>query len=170
MDCNTNFLSVQYLNSTKVVLITFQKPPMFHFIRRVMHIKQTKIPTLCFNMSFLGLLNYHYNKHIVKNNIYYKSMTFSPSRMYHKKNSTRGVWDGPHRFFIKRKPNRVEKPPEPWPMPERAKPCGEHSEGVFFLSQHSEIRFWWDSNSGPAGSATLPGRASQLNRSAFRDT
>ena len=85
MDCNTNFLSVQYLNSTKVVLITFQKPPMFHFIRRVMHIKQTKIPTLCFNMSFLGLLNYHYNKHIVKNNIY-TSMNIvaeliSPSRV-----------------------------------------------------------------------------------------
>jgi len=68
----------------------------------------------------------------------------------------------PHRFFIKRKPNRlnrVEKSPEPWPMPMRAKPCGEHSEG-FFFSQQPEIRFWWDSNSGPAESATLPGWAS----------
>ena len=40
----------------------------------------------------------------------------------------------PHRFFIKRKPHRftrVEKTPELWPMPERAKPRGEHSEGVF---------------------------------------
>ena len=49
----------------------------------------------------------------------------------------------PHRFFIKRKPHRltrVEKTPEPWPMPERAKPRGEHSEGVF-LPQQPEIRF-----------------------------
>ena len=48
-----------------------------------------------------------------------------------------------HRFFIKRKPHRltrVEKPPEPWPMPVRAKPYGEHNEGVFF-SQQPEIRF-----------------------------
>ena len=40
-----------------------------------------------------------------------------------------------HHFFIKRKPNRlnrVEKPPEPWPMPMKAKPCGEHNEGSFF--------------------------------------
>ena len=38
-------------------------------------------------------------------------------------------------FFIKRKqhgfsPGR-EKIPEPWPMPVRAKPYGEHSEGIF---------------------------------------
>jgi len=54
-----------------------------------------------------------------------------------KKNSTRRGRNGPHRFFIKRKPHRlirVEKPPEPWPMPVRAKPYGEHSEGGFFLS------------------------------------
>ena len=49
----------------------------------------------------------------------------------------------PHRFFIKRKPHRltrVEKTPEPWPMPERAKSRGEHSEG-FFLPQQPKIRF-----------------------------
>ena len=49
----------------------------------------------------------------------------------------------PHRFFIKRKPHwliRVDKTPEPWPMPERVKPRGEHSEG-FFLPQQPEIRF-----------------------------
>ena len=40
-------------------------------------------------------------------------------------------------------------------MPERAKPCGEHSE-VFFSLSSLKIRFWWDSNSEPAGSATLP--------------
>ena len=52
------------------------------------------------------------------------------------KNSTGGK-KRPHRFFIKRKSHRltrVEKPPEPWPMPVRAKPYGEHSEGFFFLS------------------------------------
>ena len=49
----------------------------------------------------------------------------------------------PLRFFIKRKPHRltrVEKTSEPWPMPERAKPRGEHSER-FFLTQQQEIRF-----------------------------
>ena len=38
-------------------------------------------------------------------------------------------------FFIKRKPHqltRIEKTPEPWPMTERAKPRGEHSEGFFY--------------------------------------
>ena len=51
-------------------------------------------------------------------------------------------------------------------MPVRAKPYGEH-EG-FFSSQQSEIRFWWESNSVPAESTTLPGRASHLNHPAFR--
>ena len=79
------------------------------------------------------------------------------------KNSTRGR-KRPHRFFIKRKPHqltRVEKTPEPWPMPERVKPRGEHSEGFFFtptagnsLLMRIELRTCWG--------ATLPDRASQL--------
>ena len=52
-------------------------------------------------------------------------------------------------------------------MSERTKPCGEHSEG-FFFSQQPEIHFWWDLNSGPVRSTTLPDRASHLNRPAFR--
>ena len=66
-------------------------------------------------------------------------------------------------FFNKRKPHRlirVEKTPEPWPMPERAKPRGEHSEGFFFtptagnsLLMRIELRTCWG--------ATLPDRASQ---------
>jgi len=55
-------------------------------------------------------------------------------QLLRKKTLPEGVkW--PHHFFIKRKPNRltrVEKPPELWPMPMRAKACGEHSEGFFF--------------------------------------
>jgi hypothetical protein len=35
-------------------------------------------------------------------------------------------------------------------MPERAKPFGEHSEGIFFTHE-AEIRSTWDSNSRPRG-------------------
>jgi len=44
----------------------------------------------------------------------------------------------PPPYFIKRKRPRLLRPwknprtPEPWPMPTRAMPCSEHSEGDFF--------------------------------------
>ena len=49
------------------------------------------------------------------------------------KNAAGGV-NGPHRFSLRgsntASPGRG-KIPEPWPMPVRAKPYGEHSEGIF---------------------------------------
>jgi hypothetical protein len=51
----------------------------------------------------------------------------------YKKNAAGGV-NGPHRFSL-RESNTVSpdrgKIPKPWPMPVRAKPYGEHSEGIF---------------------------------------
>jgi hypothetical protein len=49
--------------------------------------------------------------------------------------------NGSHRFSLKGSNTvspRREKTPEPWPMPERVKPYGEHSERIFL--PQAEIR------------------------------
>ena len=63
--------------------------------------------------------------------------------------------------------NRVEKPPESWAHAREGQVLRRAQREVFF-SQQPKICFWWDSNSGPAGSTTLPGPASHLDRPAFR--
>ena len=50
-----------------------------------------------------------------------------------KKIAAGGV-NGPHHFSLRGSDSAspgCRKIPEPWPMPERAKPCGEHNEGIF---------------------------------------
>ena len=62
---------------------------------------------------------------------------FSLSKIFNVKKNAAGGVNGPHRFSLRgsntASPDRG-KIPEPWPMPVRAKPYGEHSEGFFFLS------------------------------------
>jgi len=96
-------------------------------------------------------------------------------RLTEKKNAAgRGEWTPS--FFIKRKQygfTRPRKnPPKPWPMPERAKPCGEHSEGDFFSPQ-TEIRPNWNSNTRPYGgdhtSASLANDSRSFGYADFRE-
>ena len=67
-------------------------------------------------------------------------------------------WGRTPPFFIKRKLHGFfgrGKFPELWPMPERAKPCSEHSEGIF-LPHGPEIRSTWESNPGRGGATGRP--------------
>jgi len=52
---------------------------------------------------------------------------------HNSKKNAAGAVNGPHRFSLRRSntasPGRG-KIPEPWPMSVRAKPYGEHSEGI----------------------------------------
>ena len=91
------------------------------------------------------------------------------SERSHEKKTLLGGRKRPHRFFIKRKPHRltrVEKTPEPWPMPERAKPRSEHSEGFFYPNSR---KFASDENqTQDLLRRDATGWASQLGRPTFR--
>ena len=76
----------------------------------------------------------------------------------------RGRWvNGPHHFSLRGSDSASSgrgKIPEPWPMLERVKPYGEHSERGFY--PQAKIRPDWGSNWRPCGERHYRVRDSQL--------